>query len=295
MRFKKVAVTPVFQRLYNAFCSKKYKQFVLQGGMWSGKTRSITDLLTLFMLEPRAFGFEDKAYACETLSMTQGIVQNVMEDFVASFDSLLHPNDVVITSRKGDTPTAFKIRNSTMQATSFDQPQKAKGRKMDWGFFNEADGISRGVWLERYNRYRYGCFYDYNPTKISGYHYELAQRPDAWLDISTYKDNPFTPEHIVDEILSWEFTNPNRYRIHALGQQGVFEGAVYPIWKKESFVWDREAYALGVDFGQVHPTAICLLGASRADAIVRVKEIFYRSHVTPVSYTHLTLPTIYSV
>jgi phage terminase large subunit len=61
--------------------------------------------------------------------------------------------------------------------------------------------------------------------------YDLAERDDANLFISTYKDNKFLPKELIDEIERIRERDPDYWRVYGEGQRAVFsEKQIFKNW-----------------------------------------------------------------
>lgn len=100
---------------------------------------------------------------------------------------------------------------------------------------------------------------DYNPS-FSDDHWICGVNQDSrtYHFISTYKDNPFIEQSIIDEIEGLRTKNQTLWQVYGLGQQAVIEGLIFkqveaiseiPVNVKRRWV--------GMDFGFTNdPTAI---------------------------------------
>lgn len=70
---------------------------------------------------------------------------------------------------------------------------------------------------------------DYNPS-FSDEHWlcDLNRDSRTYHFISTYKDNPFLEQTIIDEIESLQYKNQSLWQVYGLGQQAIVEGLIFP-------------------------------------------------------------------
>ena len=142
---------------------------------------------------------------------------------------------------------------------SVDQPQKIRGRKRDCLFVNEANEITLEDWRQLVLRTTGRIIIDYNPSDEFHWIYDqVLTRDDCSFYQTTYKDNPFLPQTVVDEIERLKDVDENYWRIYGLGERGISRATVFTHWKEIDQVpdgWRLMCY--GMDFGYTNdPTAI---------------------------------------
>ena len=121
---------------------------------------------------------------------------------------------------------------------------------------------------------------DYNPS-FSDEHWlcELNKDSRTYHFISTYKDNPFLEQTIIDEIESLEHKNRVLWTVYGLGLQAMAEGLVFPEFEiVDEFPVNAKQVAAGLDFGySSDPTAIVKCGI--LDGGLYLDEQCYRTHM----------------
>lgn len=89
---------------------------------------------------------------------------------------------------------------------------------------------------------------------------ELNKDPRTYHFISTYKDNPFLEQKVIDEIESLKNKNSSLWQIYGLGLQTQVEGLVFrnvDVVERIPETGYRRRRFVGVDFGYTNdPTAI---------------------------------------
>lgn len=169
---------------------------------------------------------------------------------------------------------------SWVEFFSTDSEQKLRGRKRDILYVNEANELKFIEFQQLKMRTTQFSIVDYNPS-FSDDHWlcELNKDPRTYHFISTYKDNPFLEQTIIDEIESLQHKNRSLWQVYGLGQQAMIEGLIFekvtivediPIWAKKRY--------LGLDFGFTHdPTAI--VEVAFLDNKVYLNEICYQTQM----------------
>jgi phage terminase large subunit len=140
---------------------------------------------------------------------------------------------------------------SWVEFFSTDSEQKLRGRKRDVLYVNEANELSFIEWQQLKMRTTRFSIVDYNPS-FSDDHWlcGLNKDPRTYHFITTYKDNPFLEQTIIDEIESLRLKNQSLWQIYGLGLQAVIEGLIF---KNVEIIDEFPNYAkkicLGMDFG----------------------------------------------
>jgi len=99
----------------------------------------------------------------------------------------------------------------------------------------------------------------FNPISKAHWLYEFWESPpdNAFLDHSTYKDNPFLSADYIAELEALKVRNPAKARIYCYGEFGSdVEGLVFNNWKVQDFAVEALQGDLraGCDFGYNDPT-----------------------------------------
>lgn len=161
--------------------------------------------------------------------------------------------------------------------------QRIRGRKRQILYVNEANEINYNEWTQLQLRTTTCTIIDYNPS-FGDEHWIVQKVIDlkqTFFFISTYKDNPFLEQKVIDEIESLKETSPNLWRVYGLGLRAVIEGRIF----KEYTVVDELPYEarkhrfLGMDFGYANdPTAIVYVSVVGNKMYLR--ELCYRTEMT---------------
>lgn len=152
---------------------------------------------------------------------------------------------------------------SWVEFFSCDNEQKLRGRKRQVLYVNEGNELRFIEWQQLQMRTTKFSIIDYNPS-FSDDHWlcQLNREEKTYHFITTYKDNPFLEEKVIEEIESLKEKNPSLWRVYGLGLQSQVEGLVFP---SVEVIDDMPAglrhECVGMDFGFTNdPTAIVLVG-----------------------------------
>ena len=158
--------------------------------------------------------------------------RSIFRDFVEIMVKL----GIYDAKRMNKTEMTYTFENGSVLEffATADNEQKVRGSKRDILFVNEANEI--GEW--EFNQLRMRTFsftiVDFNPS-FTEEHWLFKKLDDerTFHFISTFLDNPFLPDAVKEEIISYKYTNPALWKIFGCGEFAIVEGLVYP---KET--WD---------------------------------------------------------
>ena len=180
------------------------------------------------------------------------------------------------------TEMTYRLSNgSWVEFFSTDDEQKLRGRKRDVLFVNEANEISFLEWQQLKMRTTRFSIIDYNPS-FSDEHWicEVVNKdPRTYHFITTYKDNPFLEQTIIDEIESLKKKNPTLWQVYGLGLQAVIEGLIFKNVSQVDTIPDHiRRRWVGMDFGYTNdPTAIGIVAIDGNN--LYIDEVCYRTEM----------------
>ena len=269
MKEVELGVTNVFKRNFDAINDDSIKYIINQGGSSSSKTYSILQSLIILCLNKPNIKVDIIRFSQPLL------MKSVYPDFFRIMTDL-NLFDLNRYSKKYNTFT-FK-NNSQIKFDSYDEEVKARGRRRDYLFVNEANELPYEIFFQLDLRTRCKTIIDFNPSDTDSYVYSLLKNKDSLLIKSTYKDNRFLEQSIVDKIEGLINADENYYKIYALGEMPVKTSKVYSHFRFEDFQFNEVNVKWGLDFGYNHPTA--LIKYEMIDDILHFKEYIYESGLT---------------
>ena len=174
----------------------------------------------------------------------------------------------------------YRLNNNLVEFISLDQPQKVRGRKRDLLFINEANELFWEDWQQLIFRTNGRIIIDYNPSDEFHWIYEKVKvRDDADFYITTYLDNPFLPDTIINEIERLKETDANYWRVYGLGQVGKSVATIFDVALCDNIPVHARHIGYGMDFGYTNdPTT--LVSVFIHDTAMYVKEMIYRTGMT---------------
>ena len=242
----------------------------LQGSSRSAKTWSVVQFLCIYCFNN----------AGTTVSIIRAgmpsIKRTVYRDFKNVMLSLGWWNDK--SMNKSEYVYTFP-NGSWIEFFSTDNEQKVRGSKRKILFVNEANELSFIEWQQLQMRTTEFSIIDYNPS-FSEEHWinQVNEEKNTYWFISTYKDNPFLEQKVIDEIESLKWKNPSLWRIYGLGQRAIVEGLIFENVVVSDYipVEARRRKWYGIDLGYTNdPTAIVMVCVYGND--MYIDEVCYQT------------------
>ena len=262
-------VTNVFTRTYDALNNSDIRFVIEQGGSRSSKTVSLCQLMIVYCL---ANPNKIVSIVRKTLPALKG---SVMRDFF----EILRGCEKYNPTNHNKTDNMYLFDNGSMvEFFSVDDEQKLRGRKRDICWVNESNDISFEEYLQLNMRTTEKMFFDFNPSEMFHWLYDLISRPESILIKSTYHDNPFLPNSLVVEIENFKNIDEDYYRVYALGEKGHGKTTIYTHWKYFESAPQTHETTYGLDFGFNAPTSLVRIDI--IDNRYYVKELIYESGLT---------------
>jgi len=243
----------------------------LQGSARSAKTITILIFLIEYILR----------YNNIRLSIVRKTLPALKGSVLIDFKEVLFKMGLWNDKQFNKTELIYRFSNgSWVEFFSTDDEQKIRGRKRDILFANEANEISYLEWQQLIMRTTRFAIMDYNPSFSEDHWIEQVNKdPDTHHFISTYKDNPFLEQKIIEDIEKLRDKNKSLWTVYGLGLRAVIEGRIFesyemidqiPGYVKKRFI--------GMDFGYTNdPTAILEVGIHGEE--LYLDEICYRTRM----------------
>lgn len=194
---------------------------------------------------------------------------------------ILNTNNLYNPANHNKSELIYTIGTNEIEFISVDNFDKVKGRKRDYLFCNEANELTWDDYKQLAIRTNRQIYLDLNPSHSPDHWIEtkIRTRKDITIIHSTYKDNPFLPQPIIDEIEDLQNTDQNLWRIYGLGIMGLAEDRIYTHFKLcDDLPEEYDERVYGLDFGFNHPTSLTEVRVK--DGVIYAKEIIYESHLT---------------
>jgi len=240
---------------------------ILQGGTRSGKSYSALQWILVKALS------EWNVVISVVRKSFPSMRVSIMRDWIGILKDL----GIWDEDRWSATEHIYTFENGTIvEFMSIDNAEKRKGSARDYLFVDECNELSREDWFQLFIRTRKKSIIAYNPS-FGTNHYifnEIHTHPEADMYISTYKDNPYLENQIVEEIERLKDINPEYYKIYGLGLPGNNVGTIFSINLVDEVPENAEFVAFGLDYGfTVDPTA--LVAIWKRDKDLYIDELIY--------------------
>jgi len=260
--------TIIFQKNHQALQGPE-RFIVNEGGSRSSKTYSLCQLVIVYCLQNKG----------KVVSIIRKTFPALRATVLRDFTEILKDLGIYSLEAHNKTEQIYTFPNGSMvEFFSVDDEQKIRGRKRDIAWCNEANELYFDDFTQLNMRTEHKLIFDYNPSDNSSWLYELPP-DDTVLIRSTYKDNPFLPQSIRNQIEDLKRTDEALYQIYALGQKAVSKSNIYSNW---TFMTHRPArftsYVYGLDFGYNHPTALMRVYWHERD--IFIEPVIYESYLT---------------
>jgi len=251
----------------------KAKIQVHQGGSRSGKTFSLCQVLIELCFKNRGAGM----VITIVRKTFPALRSSVMRDFI----QILTEGRNYQEENHNKSNATYNLFGNLIEFISCDMPAKLRGRKRNLLYVNEANELSLEDWRQLLLRTTGRIFVDYNPSDEHHWLYEhVLERDDVDFFQTTYLDNPFLEQSVIDEIERFKETDENFWRIYGLGERGVNTAAIFPQWQVADAIPERaKLVAYGCDWGFTNdPTAI--VSVWREDYSLFIQEHLYKTGLT---------------
>jgi phage terminase large subunit len=260
------------------------KRFILHvGGSRSGKTFSILQYILIYCLKNK---FKVITIARKTFpSLRLGAYREFIE--------ILKIYNLYKEENHNKTNNIYTINDNTIQFISIDQSQKLRGLKHDLVFIDEVNEVSKDESDQLFMRTNDRIIMAQNPSNALHWSLNYRENPECLYLHSTYKDNNFIPQSIVNQIESYKETDWDQWLVFGLGQPSKNNELVYN--HAQSFTSEEELYIedsdgnkheqfeniiWGLDFGWNHPTALVKIWINSDKRIIWCKQIIHESFLT---------------
>lgn len=218
-----------------------------------------------------------------SVSICRATLPSIKGSVLRDFTEILQKIEIYDRKAFNKTELIYTFENgSWVEFFSCDNEQKLRGRKRKILYVNEANEIRFLEWQQLKLRTTELSIIDYNPSFTDDHWInDVNQDPRTYHFITTYKDNPFLEQLVIDEIESLKDKNTSLWQIYGLGIQAAVEGLVFTnVEICEHFPithYKRREY-IGIDFGFTNdPTAIVRVQVEQETKTLYIEELCYKT------------------
>lgn len=266
-----IQTTPVFREVNTAY-RNGYTTISAQGGARSGKTYNILIWIISYTLK----------HANTKVTIARATLPALKKTILEDFTAILTRLNIYSDRSLNKTELTYQLPNgSRFEFISTDSEQKLRGGKRDILFCNEANELTHIAWQQLKMRTTKVAIIDYNPSFGTEHwiHNDVNKDPRTYFFRTTYKNNPFLEDTIIQEIESLQTKNPSLWKVYGEGETAKIEGLVFENFEEVDQI-PRYAQKMwyGIDYGYKHdPTAVVLVALLDDDLYIH--EIEYATHL----------------
>jgi phage terminase large subunit len=216
----------------------------------------------------------------KTLSIVRKTLPSLKNSILKDLIYVLEMYEIYDPSKWHKQDGYYELPNgSIINWFSCDEPQKLRGSKRDYLYCNEANELDLEDWRQLIMRTEGMVTLDFNPSEINSWVYELELRDDCYYFKTTWRENPFLPQTLIDEIERLKNTDENYYRIYSLGEKGIPTTLVFNKWyTTDTIPKDAKLLGRGMDFGFNDATTLIEV-YQRGDELY-LNELMYVKNLT---------------
>ena len=247
------------------------KIIINQGGTRSGKTFNIL----LYIIFYYCLNNSNK-----TITICRKTYPALRATVLRDFINILREHNLYNEDNHNKSSSEYNLFGNLIEFISLDQPVKVRGRKRHLLFINEANELFWEDWQQLLFRTSDKIILDYNPSEEYHWIYDkIIPREDANFLKTTYKDNPFLEQSLIDEIERLKYTDEQYWQIYGLGEKGISKATIFNYVECNQVPFEAEVVSFGMDFGFTNdPTA--LVKVSKLDNNLYIEELLYRTMMT---------------
>ena len=247
------------------------KIVINQGGTRSGKTFNIL----LYIIFYYCLNNSNK-----TITICRKTYPALRATVLRDFINILREHNLYSEDNHIKSSSEYNLFGNLIEFISLDQPVKVRGRKRHLLFINEANELFWEDWQQLLFRTSDKIILDYNPSEEYHWIYDqIIPREDAKFLKTTYKDNPFLEQSLIDEIERLKYTDEQYWQIYGLGEKGISKATIFNYVECNQVPFEAEVVSFGMDFGFTNdPTA--LVKVSKLDNNLYIEELLYRTMMT---------------
>ena len=271
-------------KVYLPYYANKDRYLVFYGSAGSGKSRFIGQKILLRILGEEKHRILIVRKVATTLEKS---VFKLMIDYIHKYG--LSKYFKINKSSKVITCT---LNNNEIYFLGMDDREKLKSiegitsiwaeeaSELDFDDFTQLDLRLRG-YTKNYKQF----ILSFNPVSqkswLKKYFFDNEVENCTILK-TTYKDNEYIDEQYKQVLENLKYTNPEYYKIYALGEWGVLKGRIFDDYEEiESYpnigINDE---VFGADFGTANPSAIVRIGINHDKKILYLDEYVYEAGLT---------------
>ena len=226
------------------------KRFIVeQGGTRSGKTYNILIwIIFKYCMENTQ----------KTITICRKHGPSLRGSSMRDFFELLEKYNLYSEALHSKSTNEYRLNGNLVEFVSLDEPQKIRGRKRHLLFVNEGNELRYEDFFQLNIRTIERVIVDYNPSDEFHWLYDqVVPRDDCDFHITTYRDNPFLDQSLVDEIERLKDIDETYWRVYGEGQRAQNKAVIFRFDTIQKVPTTAKLISYGLDFGYTNdPTAL---------------------------------------
>lgn len=275
-----VNTTPVFAANKEAFDSGKYRAIANQGSTRSSKTYSLSQLMVDIASGGRN-ALTGLPYGKKEISIVSPSLPHIKKGARKDVLKILEEQNIFNEDdfNRTDQIYTFPATGSYIEFFGAEDSKRVRGPGRQILYVNEANLLSKEVYLQLALRTSEAIFLDFNPADEYSYVYDVADKPGNKLIISNYRNNRANlSKEQIEEIEALKDADENLWNVFGLGLRGTSSETIYTHWKTCRQLPGRGEQFYGQDFGYNVESA--LVKVEIYEGAVYVKQMLYETKLT---------------
>jgi phage terminase large subunit len=269
-------------RILDEMLASNHRFILNVGGSRSGKTYAILQYILIYCLRNK-----DKV-----VTIARKTFPSLRLGAYREFIEMLKSYEIYKVENHNKTNNFYSLNGNTIQFISIDQSQKLRGLKHDLVFVDEVNEIEKEEADQLFMRTTEKVLMAENPSDAMHWSLKLKSNSDCLYLHSTYIDNPFLPQAIVNQIESYKETDEDLWNVFGLGLPAKNNELIYNHYQfyddDDLYVVDEEGtphkryddIIYGLDFGFNHPTALVKVYINVDKRTIWCEEVIHQSYLT---------------
>ncbi len=272
----------IINRAFKPLFTEESRYKVIYGGAGSGKSYSITQKIVIDVLQGKSWLIARKVARTLRHSVFK-LFRKVIADENLEDEFVINKSDMSITCRNGAEIILFGLDDveKLKSIAGIESIWIEEASETTQNDFEQLDLRLRGE-----SKYKKEIILSFNPIDenhwLKKYFFDNGYKlnPKPFILKTTYLDNRFIDEAYKRILESLKETNPDKYRIYALGEWGSLKNLIYPAYKiVKELPKEFNEQRWGQDFGFNNPSATVLI-RKVGERDLFIDEILYQTHLT---------------
>jgi phage terminase large subunit len=269
-------------RILDEMLASNHRFILNVGGSRSGKTYAILQYIMVYC-------FKNKG---KIITIARKTFPSLRLGAYREFIDMLKSHGIYKDESHNKTNNYYSLNGNTIQFISLDQSIKLRGLKHDLVFIDEVNEIDKEEADQLFMRTTETVLMAQNPSDALHWSLKLKSNEDCLYLHSTYVDNPFLPQSIINQIESYKDTDEDLWNVYGLGLPAKNNELVYNHYEffndEDLTIKDTDdnihnlydEIIWGLDFGYNHPTALVKIWINIDKRIIWCQEIIHQSYLT---------------